>query len=97
MIQRPPTCTRYDTLFPYTTLFRSHSDHHPQGETMTLSPAPTAGTSDISVYDRLESRVRSYSRAMPRQFVRADGPWMHDQEGGRYLEFLSGRCTLTYG
>src|SRR3546814_4663081 len=53
---------------------------------MTLSPAPTAGTSDISVYDRLESRVRSYSRAMPRQFVRAEGPWMHDTEGGRYLD-----------
>src|SRR3546814_16178484 len=82
MIRRPPRSTRTDTLFPYTTLFRSasHSDHHPQGETMTLSPAPTAGTSDISVYDRLESRVRSYSRAMPRQFVRAEGPWMHDTE-----------------
>src|SRR3546814_10917087 len=90
MIRRPPRSTRTDTLFPYTTLFRSasHSDHHPQGETMTLSPAPTAGTSDISVYDRLESRVRSYSRAMPRQFVRAEGPWMHDTEGGRYLDFL---------
>src|SRR3546814_19185830 len=64
---------------------------------MTLSPAPTAGTSDISVYDRLESRVRSYSRAMPRQFVRAEGPWMHDTEGGRYLDFLSGCSTLNYG
>src|SRR3546814_15300836 len=64
---------------------------------MTLSPAPTAGTSDISVYDRLESRVRSYSRAMPRQFVRAEGPWMHDAEGGRYLDFLSGCSTLNYG
>src|SRR3546814_8861600 len=99
MIRRPPRSTRTDTLFPYTTLFRSasHSDHHPQGETMTLSPAPTAGTSDISVYDRLESRVRSYSRAMPRQFVRAEGPWMHDTEGGRYPDFLSGCSTLNYG
>src|SRR3546814_6500921 len=24
MIRRPPRCTRTDTLFPYTTLFRSH-------------------------------------------------------------------------
>src|SRR3546814_1263469 len=23
MIRRPPRCTRYDTLFPYTTIFRS--------------------------------------------------------------------------
>src|SRR3546814_5482958 len=26
MIRRPPRSTRTDTLFPYTTLFRSHSD-----------------------------------------------------------------------
>src|SRR3546814_8783003 len=28
MIRRPPRSTRTDTLFPYTTLFRSHADHH---------------------------------------------------------------------
>src|SRR3546814_5221932 len=27
MIRRPPRSTRTDTLFPYTTLFRSHVDH----------------------------------------------------------------------
>src|SRR3546814_12366722 len=27
MIPRPPRSTRTDTLFPYTTLFRSHLDH----------------------------------------------------------------------
>src|SRR3546814_5407901 len=29
MIQRPPRSTRTDTLFPYTTLFRSRRDHGP--------------------------------------------------------------------
>src|SRR3546814_3050837 len=29
MIRRPPRSTRTDTLFPYTTLFRSHEDVHP--------------------------------------------------------------------
>src|SRR3546814_4800551 len=29
MIRRPPRSTRTDTLFPYTTLFRSHGDLHP--------------------------------------------------------------------
>src|SRR3546814_1841989 len=29
MIRRPPRSTRTDTLFPYTTLFRS-DDHHPR-------------------------------------------------------------------
>src|SRR3546814_17515783 len=31
MIRRPPRSTRTDTLFPYTTLFRSR-DHHAQGQ-----------------------------------------------------------------
>src|SRR3546814_9877291 len=29
MIRRPPRSTRTDTLFPYTTLFRSHPDAEP--------------------------------------------------------------------
>src|SRR3546814_13384400 len=28
MIRRPPRSTRTDTLFPYTTLFRSHPDYY---------------------------------------------------------------------
>src|SRR3546814_5857030 len=31
MIRRPPISTRTDTLFPYTTLFRSHRRHAPGG------------------------------------------------------------------
>src|SRR3546814_7010201 len=27
----------------------------------------------------------------------SDLPWMHDTEGGRYLDFLSGCSTLNYG
>jgi diaminobutyrate-2-oxoglutarate transaminase len=64
---------------------------------MTIAPAPTGTEPDTAIYKRLESRVRSYSRAMPRQFTRAEGPWMHDDEGGRYLDFLSGCSTLNYG
>src|SRR3546814_5690470 len=30
MIRRPPRSTRTDTLFPYTTLFRSHGDDRPR-------------------------------------------------------------------
>src|SRR3546814_8281635 len=47
MIRRPPRSTRTDTLFPYTTLFRSTGG---EGEIMTLSATcqpsiPTAATS----------------------------------------------------
>src|SRR3546814_1256166 len=38
MIRRPPRSTRTDTLFPYTTLFRSprRGPAHPQGERLGL-------------------------------------------------------------
>ena len=60
-------------------------------------PKPTSRTPDTSIYERRESVVRSYARSMPRQFTRAEGVWMHDNQGGRYLDFLSGCSTLNYG
>src|SRR3546814_13634781 len=43
MIRRPPRSTRTDTLFPYTTLFRSGSDEAP-GRQREEHPAPAAAT-----------------------------------------------------
>src|SRR3546814_8347752 len=34
MIRRPPRSTRTDTLFPYTTLFRSAATHHLYGHAL---------------------------------------------------------------
>src|SRR3546814_7401903 len=39
MIRRPPRSTRTDTLFPYTTLFRSGADAHPADLAVRLPPA----------------------------------------------------------
>lgn len=64
---------------------------------MTLQINPTSHPSDLSIYDRMESQVRTYSRSMPRQFGKAEGVWMHDDQGGRYLDFLSGCSSLNYG
>lgn len=64
---------------------------------MTVEPKPTRAAPDVALYERMESQVRSYARAMPRQFVRAEGEWMHDDQGGRYLDFLSGCSSLNYG
>jgi diaminobutyrate-2-oxoglutarate transaminase len=64
---------------------------------MTITPRPTHIAPDIAIYDRMESQVRSYARAIPRQFKYAEGAWMHDDQGGRYLDFLSGCSTLNYG
>jgi diaminobutyrate-2-oxoglutarate transaminase len=64
---------------------------------MTLSPIPTATQPNFGIYEKMESRVRSYSRSMPRQFAKAKGDWIYDSQGGRYLDFLSGCSTLNYG
>lgn len=64
---------------------------------MITHPKPSGSLPDRNIYDRRESVVRSYARAMPRQFNRAEGVWMHDDQGGRYLDFLSGCSTLNYG
>ena len=64
---------------------------------MTTVPHPTSKKPDTAIYERRESIVRSYARSMPRQFNRAENVWMHDNEGGRYLDFLSGCSTLNYG
>src|SRR3546814_1650834 len=46
MIRRPPRSTRTDTLFPYTTLFRSLrlcADRHPDRAPDRLAPGPALG------------------------------------------------------
>src|SRR3546814_1048653 len=38
MIRRPPISTRTDTLFPYTTLFRSPRNHDEEPDMTTMNP-----------------------------------------------------------
>src|SRR3546814_8270426 len=42
MIRRPPRSTRTDTLFPYTTLFRSPFQHRPHAEERSVSKHPVS-------------------------------------------------------
>lgn len=51
----------------------------------------------FETFERLESEVRSYSRSFPTVFGRAQGSWMHDNKGRKYLDFLAGCSTLNYG
>src|SRR3546814_13430643 len=57
MIRRPPRSTRTDTLFPYTTLFRSPRPG---------APAPAEGNGQAERRDR-EARQEALQRAVPRQ------------------------------
>lgn len=51
----------------------------------------------MKIFEEIESEVRSYARAFPRVFHRAQGEFLHDEEGNRYLDFLAGAGTLNYG
>ncbi|MEU6345537.1 diaminobutyrate--2-oxoglutarate transaminase [Streptomyces sp. NPDC046977] len=58
---------------------------------MTLSPPAT------TVFETLESEVRSYCRGWPAVFDRARGSRLFDEDGHPYLDFFSGAGTLNYG
>jgi diaminobutyrate-2-oxoglutarate transaminase len=51
----------------------------------------------LSVFETLESEVRSYCRSWPAVFDRAQGSYLHDEDGHTYLDFFSGAGSLNYG
>src|SRR3546814_4473504 len=57
MIRRPPRSTRTDTLFPYTTLFRSTAVPN-----WSLWAADRLRGRKVDVFEKHESQVRSYCR-----------------------------------
>ncbi|MFC9226149.1 diaminobutyrate--2-oxoglutarate transaminase [Streptomyces hygroscopicus] len=57
----------------------------------------TTNQPDLSVFETLESEVRSYCRGWPTVFERAQGSHLHDEDGRSYLDFFSGAGSLNYG
>ncbi|WP_432087365.1 aspartate aminotransferase family protein [Streptomyces sp. bgisy095] len=51
----------------------------------------------MSVFDSMESEVRSYSRAWPTVFTTARGAELRDTNGRTYLDFFAGAGALNYG
>ncbi|MGJ8620051.1 MAG: diaminobutyrate--2-oxoglutarate transaminase [Methylophilaceae bacterium] len=64
---------------------------------MSKIPNPSQSQTNTAIFERRESNVRSYARSMPRKFIKAQGAWMQDSNGGHYLDFLSGCASLNYG
>ncbi|MGK5499755.1 diaminobutyrate--2-oxoglutarate transaminase [Streptomyces sp. URMC 125] len=50
-----------------------------------------------SVFDALESEVRSYCRTWPAVFETARGSRLQDEDGRTYLDFFAGAGALNYG
>ncbi len=57
----------------------------------------TDQSSNISVFERRESEVRSYCRGFDTVFTSAQGSEMTDAEGRSYIDFLAGCSSLNYG
>jgi diaminobutyrate-2-oxoglutarate transaminase len=51
----------------------------------------------VTIFDDLESEVRSYCRSWPVVFDRAVGSHMWDEQGNEYLDFFAGAGALNYG
>src|SRR3546814_1806118 len=64
MIRRPPRSTRTDTLFPYTTLFRSAAVER---------PGQAQGPSGLLAAVRDDDQLRAVAAARPEHPRRADG------------------------
>jgi diaminobutyrate-2-oxoglutarate transaminase len=65
-----------------------------------LKPVPAhqaASASDIRVFERRESNVRTYSRTFPAVFERAKGSLLFDETGRSYIDFFAGAGALNYG
>src|SRR3546814_2543845 len=78
MIRRPPRSTRTDTLFPYTTLFRSHEREHrrhrlQRRRSVLLLAAGTGHHRADHLDHRILHRHRLSPRALDRQGV-GNGP-----------------------
>lgn len=51
----------------------------------------------MRIFEQLESEVRSYIRSFPVIFDVAEGSFLYDEQGQRYIDFFSGAGTLNYG
>ncbi len=51
----------------------------------------------MRIFEELESEVRGYVRAFPAIFDVAQGSFIYDEQGTRYIDFFAGAGTLNYG
>src|SRR3546814_4673041 len=70
MIRRPPRSTRTDTLFPYTTLFRSPPPRHPSRTSRDRSPP--GDSRRVRPAARQPPRVDANCRSLDRKSTRSE-------------------------
>src|SRR3546814_538038 len=94
IIPRPPRSTRTDTLFPYTTLFRSavaRPSPAPTSRRASMSVRPNSAASrDIAYHLHPYTNARKNQAEGPLIIERGEGVYVIDDQGNRYLEALAG-------
>src|SRR3546814_1387352 len=97
MIRRPPRSTRTDTLFPYTTLFRSHAGAHAAKGAMSAAKDLAAGSADSSFALLREGeglRLRFVGAWTTRELARHDAALRRlDLPGARSVAVDLGDCS----
>src|SRR3546814_2933486 len=88
MLRRPPRSTRTDTLFPYTTLFRSCAHVGADGDEGALAQGDQSGISGQQVEPAGGDQG---DRDRPHRLAAGDGQWISAQPGndGRSEEHTS--------
>src|SRR3546814_14590450 len=96
MIRRPPRSTRTDTLFPYTTLFRSCFQkcilavlRRPVESAQYVSIKYTERLAEAGIEPSVGSVGDSYDNALAEtinglykaEVIHSRGPWRHDRKG----------------
>src|SRR5215472_2524413 len=64
---------------------------------LVTKPKGFSGKGSPAEFEELESAVRTYCWLFDRIFTRACGALLFDQDGERYVDFLTGAGTLGYG
>ncbi|WP_018922709.1 diaminobutyrate--2-oxoglutarate transaminase [Salsuginibacillus kocurii] len=54
-------------------------------------------SSDLNIFHEHESEVRSYCRSFPTIFTKAEGEYLWDQAGNKFIDFFAGAGALNYG
>lgn len=71
---------------------------HQKGSMSTPATLTRPEEPDLpEVYSTVESEVRSYCRNWPTTMSTAQGSWITDTSGQRYLDFFAGAGALNYG
>ena len=52
---------------------------------------------NTTIFENIESNVRSYCRSFPTVFTKAKGAVMTDENGKNYIDFFAGAGALNYG